>query len=211
MPEPPDIPKELTRYLSPYERVVLVQRRHWIVVAEPVLTAIGGLIVLGWLASVLQSAPDVLDFLVIAYLVLVIRAVWLVFDWRRDLFIATNARLINTYGLVTRKVATMPLTKVTDLSYIRTPGGKLLGWGTFRLESAGQDQALSTIRYVVDPDATYRKIATQLFKPKKDAAAQSTQSAQPSAPASAAPTSSASSSSRLPVEDPDEAWWRREA
>ena len=40
----------------------------------------------------------------------------------------------------------MPLTKVTDMSFKRSFPGRLLGYGEFIVESAGQDQALRNVR-----------------------------------------------------------------
>ena len=57
----------------------------------------------------------------------------------------------------------MPLTKVTDMSYNRSPLGRLLGYGTFVMESAGQDQALHTVGWVADPDRTYRAMCAEIF------------------------------------------------
>ena len=65
-------------------------------------------------------------------------------DWRHDWFVATDKRLLLFYGFITQKVAMMPLIKVTDMSYDRSMLGRILGYGNFVLESAGQDQALRT-------------------------------------------------------------------
>ena len=59
----------------------------------------------------------------------------------------------------------MPLQKVTDMTYDRSLLGMLVGYGSFTLESAGQDQALSHITHVPDADEHYRAICTQLFGP----------------------------------------------
>jgi hypothetical protein len=42
----------------------------------------------------------------------------------------------------------MQLTKVTDMTFQRSPIGRLLGFGEFILESAGQDQALTNLGYL---------------------------------------------------------------
>jgi hypothetical protein len=57
----------------------------------------------------------------------------------------------------------MPLVKVTDMSYNRSPLGRLLGYGTFVMESAGQDQALRRVEWVPQPDQTYRAICAEIF------------------------------------------------
>lgn len=208
MSSPPDA-SEVARYLAPSERVILVHRRHGIVVAEPVATALGTLILLGWATTVFDNAPNVMNFLVLVWLALLVRALWRLYDWRKDLFVATNARLLNIHGIVTRKVAMMPMTKVTDMSYIRSPMGKVLGWGTFVLESAGQDQALGTIRFVVDPDETYRLITAQIFKPSGPGSGPPSRPAPPRKRTAGRGTAGGSTRGGSQLPDPDDAWWRR--
>ena len=60
----------------------------------------------------------------------------------------TLQRFMLATGIVTRKVNMMPLAKVTDMSFQRSPMGRILGYGEFILESAGQDQALSNVGYL---------------------------------------------------------------
>jgi hypothetical protein len=57
----------------------------------------------------------------------------------------------------------MPLTNVTDLTYKRDPLGRLLGYGEFVVESAGQDQALSNIKYLPRPDRLYLTLVDMMF------------------------------------------------
>jgi hypothetical protein len=57
----------------------------------------------------------------------------------------------------------MPLLKVTDMSYVRSIPGQFLGFGKFVLESAGQDQALREVKWVPNPDQTYRDICAEIF------------------------------------------------
>ena len=61
-------------------------------------------------------------------------------------------------GLLSRKVASMPLTRVTDMTYRRSLLGRLLGYGDLIVESAGQDQALTTINFLPNPDEFYRTV-----------------------------------------------------
>jgi uncharacterized membrane protein YdbT with pleckstrin-like domain len=88
-----------------------------------------------------------------------------VLTWRNDYFIVTDKRVILTTGLISKRVNMMPLTKVTDMSYRRTPAGRLLGHGMFVMESAGQDQPLKEVAFVPRPDAVYLKMCDQLFGP----------------------------------------------
>jgi hypothetical protein len=54
---------------------------------------------------------------------------------------------------------------VTDLSYNRSPLGRLLGYGEFVLESAGQDQAMHRVPWLPSPDELYRRICAEIFHP----------------------------------------------
>ena len=57
----------------------------------------------------------------------------------------------------------MPLRKVTDMTYERSVLGRLLGYGEFIMESAGQDQALSRVPYLPRPDSLYLEVSQLLF------------------------------------------------
>ncbi len=153
----------LERFLLPAEERVLAVRRHWARLAEPALGAVAGLVLLMWLDQVLPMVPYVREVLLAGWVVLIARLAWRVLEWREDWFVVTDRRLLVRTGLVTRKVAMMPLIKVTDMSYSRPPLGRLLGYGELVLESAGRDQALRRITHLPDPDGLYLEICDLLF------------------------------------------------
>lgn len=174
-------PSDLDRYLLPSERLVVAVRRHPARLLEPVLSAVGGLVAAGWLDTyVTGGVPVVADAVWLGWVVLVLRAIWELAQWRQDWFVATDQRLILTYGLLTRKVAMMPLSKVTDLSYNRSPLGRLLGYGEFVLESAGQDQAMRAVAWLPSPDVLYRRICAEIFDPRHFARSAHTRPSGPS-------------------------------
>jgi len=154
----------LGRYLLDGERIVTAVHQHWAKVAEPVASVVGGLVLVLALDSFLPASLSALaNLLWWAWFVLVGRAAWKVLEWRRNWFVATDKRLILTHGVVSQKVAMMSLTKVIDMSYHRSPLGRLLGYGTFVRESAGQNQSLRSVEWVADPDRTYRAICAEIF------------------------------------------------
>jgi Bacterial PH domain len=67
----------------------------------------------------------------------------------------TSKRLIESGGFFGSRINSMPLTRVTDFSFNRTLPGELLGYASMRIETAGQDQALGTVRYITDPRHFY--------------------------------------------------------
>lgn len=71
--------------------------------------------------------------------------------WFRRVVI-TDRRVIEVDGLFGSRIATMPLARVTDAVLHRSPLAEILGYGEFRVESAGQNQALARINFLDDPD-----------------------------------------------------------
>lgn len=67
----------------------------------------------------------------------------------------TNRRIIIATAFLGSEINTMPLTRVTDISYKTTVPADVLGYGILRVETAGQDQALSNIRFVEKPEEFY--------------------------------------------------------
>ncbi|QAY68663.1 PH domain-containing protein [Xylanimonas protaetiae] len=157
---------DLRRYVLPSETVVLATRRHWASLLEPIATTVA--VFLAVAGIVFVAPPDlqpVVGWLWFGWLYTLGRLGFRWFEWRHEWFVSTDKRLLLLYGLVIHKVAMMPLTKVTDMGYSRTPLGQLLGYGRFVMESAGQDQALRQVDYVPHPDATYRTLCAEIFRP----------------------------------------------
>lgn len=156
---------ELDRYLLDGERLVTAVHQHWGKVAEPVGSVIVGAVLALWVDATVAPSLGWLGTVVWwAWFALVLRMLYLVAEWRHDWFVATDRRLLLFYGFVTRKVSMMPLTKVTDMSYERSVPGRLLGYGRFVMESAGQDQALREVNWVPQPDHHYRVICAEIFR-----------------------------------------------
>jgi PH (Pleckstrin Homology) domain-containing protein len=152
------------KHLLPYEAVVAAERRHWARLIEPAASVVAGLIVAVWLDTNLpQNVPLARDAIWLGWLALLLRLVYRIVEWYSDWFVATNKRVLLTYGVFTRKVAMMPLMKVTDMSYNRSILGRLIGYGEFVLESAGQEQALRTVSYLPRPDELYEEICQEIF------------------------------------------------
>lgn len=151
------------RYLLPTERVEVQIRRHWAVLAGDTLQTIL-LLVVGVLLARVLSSVGFAEMVAVYFCVFVVaRWAWKLVDWNHETLIVTDKRLLLLTGIFSRKVAIMPLVKVTDLTFFRSSTGLLLGYGKFIVESAGQDQALSEIDYVPQPEQLYIQISNLLF------------------------------------------------
>ncbi|MCL2482310.1 MAG: PH domain-containing protein [Propionibacteriaceae bacterium] len=74
-------------------------------------------------------------------------------DLSMDRFVITNMRVFRVEGVLSRHVATMPLTRILDISVNQPFFGMLLNYGHFIFESAADDQGLRKITYVSNPTA----------------------------------------------------------
>jgi uncharacterized membrane protein YdbT with pleckstrin-like domain len=159
-------PAEVDRYLLPREVRVATVRRHPAVLLGPSAWAVAGLLVAFVLtATVLRGQPAVLIWIVWGlWGLLMARLVWEAVNWAVDYFVVTSERILLTSGVFTRSVAMMPLEKVTDMSFHRTFAGRLLGYGEFVVESAGQDQALRRIDHIPYPEQLYLVVCGRIFK-----------------------------------------------
>ncbi|MBW8172718.1 PH domain-containing protein [Ornithinimicrobium sp. Arc0846-15] len=156
----------LKRYLLAGEDIVVATRQHWAKLAEPAITVVVGFLFFAYLGLKIEEAlNDPALWLWWGWLFLVGRLLWRLLEWRNEWFVATDKRLLLTYGLFTTKVAMMPLGKVTDMNFGRSITGRILGYGTFTMESAGQEQAMRQISWVPDPDNTYKSIVDTIFGP----------------------------------------------
>jgi len=191
----PDLPRELDRYLFSTEKVQFRLRQHWVRIGKPIALTAGCVVLFVFLAPFVTS-PN--TFIVLAVILLLGPVLWLIWewiDWQRTWFLVTDRRVMVVHGLLIRKVGIMPLSKVTDMGYNRSPGGHILGYGEYIFESAGQDQALSRVPYVKDPDLHYRKISSLIFAPPQRRAYDKLL---PFATGSA-----------MPISEPEDAWWKR--
>lgn len=154
----------VSQYVLPTEQIEVNRRLHWSVIIPPFFAALAGLFVAGYLTGQLTDRSGSLDDLIwFGALALIARLIWRVAQWNSDRFIVTGRRVMLVTGVFNRRVAMMPLQRVTDMSYRRTVAGRIFGWGTFVIESAGQDQALRTVDRLPSPDALYQTVCMLMF------------------------------------------------
>jgi hypothetical protein len=121
---------------------------HWVVYVVPMLEcalAVGLLYV--FLLSPVDIAwlPLLLAFGVLAH------AAWKSLVQHMDRFVITNMRVFRVRGVLSQKLATMPLGRILDITVEKPFSGRLLNYGHFVFESAAQEQGLREIRFVGRP------------------------------------------------------------
>jgi hypothetical protein len=158
-----EMPKEIRMKLANTEQSIRGGQIHQATMYEPITTALLGLVAVIVLVPRVNGSPVLVNVLFLGFLVLLGRLAWRWLEWTTTLIFFTGYRIIYVHGIITRQVAMLPIGKVTDMRYDRTPDGMVFGYGKFIIESAGQDQALRIINFVPQPDETYRHIQNLLF------------------------------------------------
>lgn len=153
------------------ERRVIRVRRHWAVLIRPLLETIGVVLVAFLLSRLISGAGDALWLVqsLLWYLAVfaVLRFAWKVLEWWVEVVIVTDKRFMITSGIIETKNSMMPITKVTDMSFMRPIMGQILGYGTLRVESAGQKQDLERVEFLPRPEEVFMAISELIFGDKK--------------------------------------------
>jgi Predicted membrane protein len=159
-------PREIDEYLLPTERRVIRVRQHWAYMWKHVTQT--ALFLLGMVLAERYLPDSVLLDNVTFYLaiVAVLRFTVLTILWWIERIVITDKRVMLAQGIIVHNVGMMPLGKVTDLTFQRSLGGRMLGYGTLIVESAGQIQALNRIDYMPRPEEIYEALSELVFGEK---------------------------------------------
>lgn len=131
------------------EQVVDLVRHHRIVYWRPIVEVLGTILL--WLLAIF--GPINLGWLFILVGVgLALHALYLTLLEHRDVFVVTNMRVFRASGVFNVRIATMPISRILDITVQKPLLGRILGYGHFTFESAAQEQGLKHIRYIGDPD-----------------------------------------------------------
>jgi membrane protein YdbS with pleckstrin-like domain len=130
------------RSLAVGELSVEVLHPHWKTLVGPVLAAF--LVVAALLVGevVIPGGRDAaVERLAAAVLAIVLLMWWLMYPllrWRTTRYELTTRRMRLRTGVVARNGSDIPLSRITDVSFRKSPLDRLLGCGTLVVESAGE-------------------------------------------------------------------------
>jgi len=141
---------KIRKHLLREEGEVIVDEvpHHWCVYTVPFLEGLGGVLLL----VITAVAPvDVAWLPLLLAAGLFAHGGWKALVHHMDRFVITNMRVFRVRGVLTQKLATMPLGRILDITVEKPFAGRILNFGHFVFESAAQEQGLRDIRYVARP------------------------------------------------------------
>jgi uncharacterized membrane protein YdbT with pleckstrin-like domain len=115
------------------EKVILEIRQHWFVLVAPTIILLIG-IILGSLLIV----NTVVVFGILIILIVICYFIYKVFQRKNNLWIVTNLRVIDEYGVFSNNAKESPLDKLNNVSYNQSFFGKIFGYGNVQIQTAAE-------------------------------------------------------------------------
>ena len=159
LPPPDDI---LRGYLIGDEQLILVDEpstgAFLVDAAHQILLMVGVAMLTGFVAG--RSGANL--FSMAGFLVVDVLAIMLVVRraqaWYTR-YALTDFRVVRSWGILSRRMAWIPWSKVTDVSLAQSLAGRMLGYATVRIESANEASGFKEITDLRDPHRFHRLIA----------------------------------------------------
>jgi hypothetical protein len=151
---------EIRKHLLRDEGEVIVDEvsHHWVAYVRPALWTLLGLA--SGVAALLVDLGIAWVFLV-AGAAMLLWAAYRALDVHMDRFVVTNMRVFRVKGVFSQSLATMPLSRILDITVQKPFVGRILGFGHFVFESAAQAQGLreiTTVGRVDERDLTIQRV-----------------------------------------------------
>jgi uncharacterized membrane protein YdbT with pleckstrin-like domain len=169
-------PRDPDEYLLSSERRVIRLRRHWATVLPYLVQTLLVLVIAFTVSALVDPGDDTVTYVwllqnILWYVALfaLLRFTFYLVEWWVERIVVTDKRAMITSGIFTTKVAMMPVSKITDMTYERSVIGRMFGYGTLILESAGQIQALNRIEFLPRPEEVFDAISELVFGEKSSA------------------------------------------
>jgi hypothetical protein len=158
------LPAEVTPYLLPIELQAIAMRRHLVVLTSPACLLVADVtaFALG-AAGVIPGGAAALAILGALFAPSCYFLYRSVLTWWHAFFVVTFSRVILINWQQKRPPIIISLTKISDMTFSRTPLGRLIGYGSFELEMSDPREHTLEISYVPYPEQLYLEVAAMIF------------------------------------------------
>ncbi|MGQ9502295.1 MAG: PH domain-containing protein [Anaerolineae bacterium] len=140
------------KLLAGGEHIVFTTRQHWIVLLYHALINLLPMFILTAAVVFLATLAAFPPFLfALAVLLLPLgRFILMFLRWWNEQYIITNRRVIQTEGIITKRVIDSSLEKVNDVALIQSIWGRLLNYGDIEIMTASE-MGVNRMRRIKDP------------------------------------------------------------
>ena len=133
--------------LKPTEKLILQTQKHWIVLLNPALV-----LLLFYIITVIAfwyNATAGMVFLAFTCIPLVY-LIWKIIERKFDIWVVTNLRIIDEFGVLSHNAKESPIDKVNNVSFTQSFWGRLFGYGDVQIQTAAES-GMTTYYYVSNP------------------------------------------------------------
>jgi uncharacterized membrane protein YdbT with pleckstrin-like domain len=136
------------------EEVILVFKKHWFVLLKPI---VGALILL--IIAMNGPESDNGTFFLALAVVAVIWVIYRILDRENNLWVVTNLRVIDEYGVFSNNSKETPLDKINNVSFKQPLLGRMFDYGHVQIQSAAESG--STVHKTVERPKVLKDTITQ--------------------------------------------------
>jgi hypothetical protein len=149
----------LNNLLAAGEQPIRREHQHWFVLAADARYALfawlGAILLLILSGSVLANAPDLQRVVGWVVVVLVIGGLlyfgWQVLRWTNEEFVVTSRRVLQSEGVINKRVVDSSLEKINDAVLSQSIFGRMFGFGDLDILTASES-GISRLRMLRQPD-----------------------------------------------------------
>jgi len=154
--------------LGATEKIRYTERHHWIFfVAEMLRWILFAAAVLA-LIIVLRVwwLPDAgwVWWLLLIFVVPAGRIAWGFLSWRMNVYVLTNRRVVESTGVLSKRVSDSSLEKLTDIVLKQSILGRMLGYGDIVVLTAAAGAGINNLKQIRDP----MEFKTQMLDAKEE-------------------------------------------
>jgi len=158
--------------LKQEEKLIMKVKRHGLMLAMPLIAfiffAFMGI-------TMIITNKEMSGFGTGLVLVFLIYFVYKVLDWRTNIFIVTNLRVIHEHGVLSISAKESPLDKINNVSFNQTLFGRMFDYGNVQIQSAAELGATST-KFLKSPRKLKDNITQKMDDFRKEQIAQQAES-----------------------------------
>jgi hypothetical protein len=149
----------LNNLMAAGEQPIRREHQHWFVLAADARYAIfawlGAILLLILSGSVLANSPDLQRVVGWIVVVLVVGGLlyfgWQVLRWTNEEFVVTSRRVLQSEGVVNKRVVDSSLEKINDAVLTQSLFGRIFGFGDLDILTASES-GISRLRMLRQPD-----------------------------------------------------------
>ena len=129
--------------LKKNEKVILIIRKHWFVLLNPIFLTLF-LIIFGVIGSLTEYG----NYFLIGGGLTVLWFIYRILERNNNLWVVTNLRIIDEHGVFSNNSKETPLDKINNISYRQPLLGRIFNYGDIQIQSAAESGA--TIQKMVE-------------------------------------------------------------